>query len=157
MGNHPFRCPMAGVRIPLKQRALCLAYIKRNFQALVDRGGEGARVGRWGLRELGRVVALWHQFRDGVIDRQGLQEGLRPIKARFAKLLDYGLGGKTTRRRPGAGSRKSAGKLCGPLLGWPGVEQRTMLRSGHCGPRCCGARGALAPRASEGAGLPKRC
>jgi transposase len=81
-------------RIPLQQRALCLAHIKRNFQALVDRGGAGARVGRWGLRELGRVFALWRQFRDGVIDRQGLRAGLQPIKARFAKLLDYGLWGE---------------------------------------------------------------
>ena len=81
-------------RIPLQQRALCLAHIKGNFQALVDRGGAGARVGRWGLRELGRVFALWRQFRGGVIDRQGLRAGLQPIKARFAKLLDYGLWGE---------------------------------------------------------------
>ena len=81
-------------RIPRPQRALCLAHVKRNFQALVDRGGEGARVGRWGLKELGWVFALWHRFRDGFIDRPGLQAGLRPIKARFAKLLEYGLWGE---------------------------------------------------------------
>jgi transposase len=81
-------------RIPLQQRALCLAHVKRNFQGLVDRGGEGARVGHWGVRELGRVFALWHRFRDGSIDRPGLQAGLRPIKARFAKLLEYGLWGE---------------------------------------------------------------
>ena len=36
-------------RIPVEQRALCYAHLKRNFQSLVDRGGEAARVGRWGL------------------------------------------------------------------------------------------------------------
>ena len=77
-------------RIPLQQRALCLAHLKRNFQALVDRGREGARVGRWGVRELERLFALWHRFRDGELDRKGFQEGLKPLKARFGKLLEYG-------------------------------------------------------------------
>jgi len=76
--------------IPLRQRALCLAHLKRNFQALVDRGGEGARVGRWGVRELERLFSLWHRFRDGELDRKGLQKGLKPIQARFGKLLEYG-------------------------------------------------------------------
>lgn len=81
-------------RIPLEQRALCHAHLKRNFQALVDRGGEGAKVGNWGLRELGRLFALWRRLRRGEIDRLGLQQGLKPIKARFGKLLEYGLWGE---------------------------------------------------------------
>ena len=84
-------------RIPLEQRALCHAHLKRNFQGLVDRGGAGARVGRWGVRELGRVFDLWHRFRDGFIDRTELQAGLRPIKARFAKLLDEGIWGEDSK------------------------------------------------------------
>lgn len=79
-------------RIPVEQRALCYAHLKRNFQALVDRGGEAASVGRWGLRELERVFGLWHDYRDREVDWQGLQHGLKPIKARFGKLLEYGKG-----------------------------------------------------------------
>ena len=37
-------------RISVEHRALCYAHLKRNFQALVDRGGEAACVGHWGLR-----------------------------------------------------------------------------------------------------------
>jgi transposase len=59
-------------RVPLEQRALCYAHLSRNFQALVDRGGQAARVGRWGLLELGRVFSLWHSYRDGELDRGGL-------------------------------------------------------------------------------------
>src|SRR5919106_340205 len=66
-------------RIPLKQRALCHAHLKRNFQGLVDRGGAGARVGNWGVRELGR---------------KGMQEELKPIRARFGRLLEQGLWGE---------------------------------------------------------------
>ena len=77
-------------RIAIKQRALCYAHLKRNFQALVDRGGEAGTVGRWGVREIGRLFNLWHSYRNGKVDWGGLQWGLRPIKARFGKLLEYG-------------------------------------------------------------------
>ncbi len=77
-------------RIPVEQRALCYAHLKRNFQALVDRGGEAASVGRWGLRELERVFGLWHSYCDGEVDRMKLQRELKPIKTRFGKLLEYG-------------------------------------------------------------------
>ena len=56
----------------------------------MDRGGEAASVGQWGLVEIGRVFGLWHRYRDGELDRLGLQCELRPIKARFGKLLEYG-------------------------------------------------------------------
>jgi transposase len=77
-------------RIPVAQRELCHAHLKRNFQALVDRGGPGAAIGQWALKEQGRIFALWHRFRDGEIDRQELQRGLKPIKARFGRLLERG-------------------------------------------------------------------
>jgi transposase len=77
-------------RIAVAQRAVCHAHLKRNFQALVDRGGPGAAVGRLALKEQSRLFALWHRFRDGEIDRKELQRGLKPIKARFGRLLEQG-------------------------------------------------------------------
>jgi len=77
-------------RIGVEQRELCHAHLKRNFQALVDRGGPGAAVGQWALKEQGRVFALWHRFRKGEIDRKELQGGLKPIKARFGRMLERG-------------------------------------------------------------------
>jgi transposase len=47
-------------RFPAEQRAICWAHLKRDFQALVDRGGEAAPIGRWGLAEIERLFALWH-------------------------------------------------------------------------------------------------
>jgi transposase len=74
-------------RFLAKQRALCYAHLKRDFQALVDRGGAAAELGRWGLAEIGRLFALWHRFRAGEFDRKELQRRLIPLKARMGRLL----------------------------------------------------------------------
>lgn len=77
-------------RIALEQRALCWAHIKRNFQALVDRRGEARIVGLLGLMELERVFRLWHRYREGELDRDGLRRKLKPVKRRFREVLEYG-------------------------------------------------------------------
>src|SRR6266851_5039053 len=69
-------------RFPAERRALCYAHLKRDFQSLVDRGGEAAPVGRWGLAELERLFALWHRFRAGEFDRKELRRRLIPLQAR---------------------------------------------------------------------------
>jgi transposase len=51
-------------RFPAERRALCHAHLKRDFQGLVDRGGEAEPIGRWGLAEIERLFALW-QVRPG--------------------------------------------------------------------------------------------
>jgi transposase len=77
-------------RFPAEQRAICWAHLKRDFQGLVDRGGEAASVGRWGLAEIERLFGHWHRFRAGEIDRQELQQRLIPLQARLGRLLRRG-------------------------------------------------------------------
>ncbi len=95
-------------RFPAERRALCYAHLKRDFQALVDRGGEAAPIGRWGLAEIERLVALWHRFRAGELDRPALQRRLIPLQARLGRLL---------RRGQETPDRKAAG-LCRELTKW---------------------------------------
>jgi transposase len=74
-------------RFPAERRALCYAHLKRDFQGLVDRGGEAAPIGRWGLAEIARLFALWHRFRGGEVSRRDLQRQLVPLQARMGRLL----------------------------------------------------------------------
>jgi transposase len=74
-------------RFLAERRALCCAHLKRDFQALVDRGGEAEAAGRWGLAELERLFALWHRFRDAEIDRKELRRRLVPLQARLGRLV----------------------------------------------------------------------
>jgi transposase len=95
-------------RFPAAQRAICWAHLKRDFQALVDRGGEGESIGRWGLAEIERLFALWHRFRAGEFDRQELQRRLVPLQARLGRLL----------RRGYNNPDRKAAALCRELRKW---------------------------------------
>jgi transposase len=95
-------------RFPAERRALCYAHLKRDFQALVDRGGEAEATGRWGLAELARLFALWHRFRAGEFDRTALRRRLVPVQARLGRLVWRGEANR---------DRKVAA-LCGSLDRW---------------------------------------
>src|SRR4051812_15980700 len=95
-------------RFPAEQRAVCWAHLKRDFQALVDRGGEAAPIGHWGLAEIERLFALWHRFRAGEFSRKQLRRRLVPLQARLGRLLRRG------QENP---DRKAAG-LCRELTKW---------------------------------------
>ncbi|MBI2862096.1 MAG: hypothetical protein HYX89_04680 [Chloroflexi bacterium] len=56
----------------------------------MDRGGAAASIGRWGLAEVERLLALWHRFKDGEMDRKALQRKLVPLQARMGRLLVLG-------------------------------------------------------------------
>lgn len=77
-------------RFPAERRAVCWAHLKRDFQALVDRSGEAAPLGHWGLAEIARLFALWHRFRAGEFDRSELRRRLVPLQARLGRLLRRG-------------------------------------------------------------------
>jgi transposase len=73
-----------------QQRQLCWAHLKRDFQALVDRGGESERIGRALLDQVEKMFGLWHRIRDGTLSRTGFQTAMQPIQARVGDLLREG-------------------------------------------------------------------
>jgi transposase len=74
-------------RVPVERRQLCWAHLKRDFQKVVDRGGEGAAVGRQGLLIVKKVFAAWHAFREGQVTRAQLKQQLDPVENRLNRVL----------------------------------------------------------------------
>ena len=95
-------------RFAAELRALCYAHLKRDFQALVDRGGAAEALGRWGVAAIERLFALWRRFRDGEWDRKEVRRQLVPIQARMGRLLWRG---------EDSPDHKAAG-LCRELTKW---------------------------------------
>lgn len=99
-------------RHPVEQRQLCWAHLRRNFEGLCLRGGAAAHTGGWGVRECDRLFHAWHRFVRGELSRPELRKQMRPIRARFHRLLRCGAQSE---------SRRTAA-MCRNLLGlWPAL------------------------------------
>lgn len=77
--------------IPVSLRQLCWAHLKRDLRQIAEREGEGAWVGRRGLRYYRQVFELWHRYREGRIDRAELRRRMHSLERRFGRLLRKGL------------------------------------------------------------------
>jgi len=90
----------AYAQLPLQQRQICWAHLKRDFQKLSDLGTAAQALGRTGRRVAREVFAVWKDFKDGQLDRAALQERLQPVRMRFQKTLQRGSQGadKKTKR-----------------------------------------------------------
>jgi transposase len=77
-------------KLPLEQRQICWAHLKRDFQKLVDRGGPAEAIGRVGLEVVECLFADWWAFRRGELDRPGLQARLGPVARELQGVLEQG-------------------------------------------------------------------
>ena len=71
-------------------RQVCWSHLRRDFQAMIDRGGPGGRIG---LRLLGlsdRLFEAWHQARDGVLEEGAFQERILRLRPRVRRALEVG-------------------------------------------------------------------
>jgi transposase len=73
-----------------QRRQLCWAHLKRDFQALVERGGESERIGRALLEQVEKMFGLWHRVRDGTLSRADFQTAMPPIQTCVGGLLRDG-------------------------------------------------------------------
>jgi transposase len=79
-------------------RQLCWAHLKRNWEALVKRGGSAKRIGERFLAILDQVFEHWHGFRGGGT-RAHLVERMLPLIDQLQDVIDAGLRCRDARTR----------------------------------------------------------
>ena len=79
-------------RLPLEQRQVCWAHLKRDFQKCKERGGSGKEVGDVGLMVVEDVFTHWWEFRRRAITREALATGLEPLVEELRVALERGSG-----------------------------------------------------------------
>ena len=66
---------------------LCHGHIRRDFQSMLESGGETGTQGAMLKLASDRAFHLWHQFERGEIDRQTLIHLMKPIRVEFRQRL----------------------------------------------------------------------
>ncbi len=80
----------AYAHLPVTQRQICWAHLKRDWQFYRERAGP---VGDWGEAAMAQITLLfaqWQRFRTGEVDREGLQQAMAPIQAALRALVERG-------------------------------------------------------------------
>ena len=103
-------------------RQICWSHLRRDFQAMIDRGGAGEATGRRLLGLSDRLFAAWHKARDGTPEECRFQAADPPLEAPGAPRLGGRHGVRL--RDDGPDLRRD------PTCGRGPVEFRVVRRSG---------------------------
>ena len=76
--------------IKLKSRQICWAHLRRDFQAMIDRDGDGAEVGRQLLWQSNKLFESWHKVRDGTIRRSTFLQTVAWLRPMVRSSLERG-------------------------------------------------------------------
>ena len=76
--------------LDLSHRQVCWAHLRRDFQKMIDRGGESAQIGEILLALTDQMFAWWHRVRDGTLKRKSFQRYLVDHKVRMHLYLWMG-------------------------------------------------------------------
>jgi transposase len=79
--------------LPVGQRQVCWAHLRRDFQAMIDRQNAGSAVGEDLLMYADILLSKWKRVRDGTMTRRGFRQSyLGWIREDVLALLDRGAG-----------------------------------------------------------------
>lgn len=76
--------------LPLSQRQLCWAHLKREFQKIAEREGESEVLGAGLLEQQRKLFELWYRVRDGTLSRPCFQDQVATIRQHVKVLLEQG-------------------------------------------------------------------
>ena len=81
-------CDRARMYLSLERLQWCWAHLKRDFQALIDRGDKQAqRLGHDLMRPTHQMFRLWIRYRDGTLTRPGWKRLMGPVRQEIEALL----------------------------------------------------------------------
>jgi transposase len=72
----------------LQKRQLCWAHLRRDFQAMIDRGNAGTAVGRQLLEYADVLFEWWHWVRDSTWQRSTFQRSVSVLRPAFRQALE---------------------------------------------------------------------
>ena len=72
-------------------RQICWAHLRRDFQAMIDRGGDGENIGKQLLSLSNRLFHSWHKVRDGTLEWGPFQERINPLRGEVRRALQEGV------------------------------------------------------------------
>jgi transposase len=72
------------------RRQLCWAHLKREFEAIKERGAASAEIGEGLLEQVKALFDLWRQLRAGKLSREEFQQEMEPVQARAKELVQRG-------------------------------------------------------------------
>ena len=80
----------AYTRIDLYRRQICWAHLRRDFQAMIDRGGGGVAIGNQLLCLSEDMFLWWHRVRGGTLSRATLRTYVDQMRPDFREVLEAG-------------------------------------------------------------------
>jgi transposase len=76
--------------IAARWRQICWAHLRRDFQAMIDRGGDGKPIGERLLKLSDRLFPNWHQRRDGPLDWETFGKRMVRLRREVRQALEEG-------------------------------------------------------------------
>ena len=71
-------------------RQICWAHLRRDFQAMIDRGGDGEDIGKQLLSLSNQLFHYWHKVRDGTLEWGPFQERMSRLRLEVRRALQEG-------------------------------------------------------------------
>jgi transposase len=71
-------------------RQACWSHLRRDFQAMIDRGGTGEPIGRELLSLSDRLFRWWHRLADGTTDRKTFRTAMSRLRPKVKAALEDG-------------------------------------------------------------------
>jgi transposase len=76
--------------IMVRWRQICWAHLRRDFQAMIDRGGDGEAIGQSLLSLSNRLFHHWHRVRDGPLGWDPFQGQMSHLRREVKQALEEG-------------------------------------------------------------------